>query len=162
MLELATLQFPACIPRSLSASPLTGGVLMFDPISSEQCLLWTPSRGIVALRRAIPLRAGRYVLGPERSCPAEQFEEEQAHLTVCCAKDPSWRATHLLFAGEVQAVQLIGAQVFHYVRHEGPRVLPWQFDLDAALSSAPGADGRAEQPVLVPIWWGKPLQLVSP
>lgn len=140
-------------------------VAAYDPTDGMVKLMRRPAPNRVTVQTVNPVSAGVYHLAPEIEYTAEMFTQECAHLTVCLAQNPLFRATHLwMRQGDVQAVRiekdrLVGfleLQQAETVEGRPPTPGRWdRLDVDELLQAVDSKD--EDQPRLVPIRWGRTL-----
>jgi len=144
--------------------PHPDAVAAYDPTDGMMKLVRRPAPNVVTVQTVNPVTAGIYHLSPPTEYSAEAFTQDCAHLTVCLAQNPLFRATHLLMRqGDVQAVRiekdrLVGFLELQQAAAEGEPALAGRWDaldVDELLQAVNSKD--EDQPKLIPIRWGRPL-----
>lgn len=139
-------------------------VAAYDPTDGMMRLVRRPAPNIITVQIVNPVTAGIYHLSPPTEYSAEAFANDCAHLTVCLAQNPSFRATHLLMRqGDAQAVRidkdrLVGFLELQQAAAEGQPAPAGRWDrinVDELLQAVNSKD--EDQPKLIPIRWGRPL-----
>ncbi len=143
--------------------PGADALAAYDPTDGLMRIVRRSAPNRVTVQRVFPSSAGAYNLGPEEIFTAEAFLEAGQHLTVCIAREPSWRATHLLMhEGNVIAVRLDGDRLRSFCALQlqpDPEGQPTPPDPVSRYSVEALLEGVQEDgPQLVPIRWGNPLR----